>query len=214
MIDEVEDAALPSELDSLKKRADLMQIKYHPSIGLEALRAKINEAVTTEGPVVQEPEATTMPDLAAVVAAEQSAAPQAPAPVAVVAKLPEPETAGEKKNRLRREATKLVRIRITCMNPAKKKWGGDMFCVSNRNFGNVQRYVPFERDWHVEAVLLDMIRERQYLTFDAKKTKISGIDVKEPRYVPEFAIADLDPLTPTELHDLAQRQAMASGTQE
>lgn len=210
--DDVEDTTLPSELDSLKKRADLMGIKFHPSIGLEALRAKVNDTVTTEGPVVQE--TTTMPDLGAVVASEQVVAPQAPAPAAVVAELPKPETESEKKNRLRREATKLVRIRITCMNPAKKKWAGDMFCVSNRNFGNIQRLVPFERDWHVEAVLLDMIRERQYLTFDAKKTKISGIEVKEARYVPEFAIAILDPLTETELHDLAQRQAMASGTQE
>lgn len=209
---DVETIELPSELDSLKKRADLMQIKYHPSIGLEALRAKINEAVTSEGPVVQEPEVSTMPDLGAVVEAEQVAPAAAPAVAAPV--LAKPETADEKRNRLRREATKLVRIRITCMNPAKKKWSGDMFCVSNRNFGNIQRFVPFERDWHVEAVLLDMIRERQYLTFDAKKTKISGIEVKEARYVPEFAVAILDQLTPEQLHDLAQRQAMSAGTQE
>lgn len=210
---DVEESLIPSELDSLKKRAELMGIKFHPSIGLDSLRDKINGAVASEGPVEQEEElVSTMPSLAAAVEAEQ--APAAADPVAELPKPKAPETKDEKRNRLRREATKLVRIRITCMNPAKKKWGGDMFCVSNKNFGNIQRYVPFERDWHVEAVLLDMIRERQYLTFDSRKTKVSGIEVKEPRYVPEFAIAILDPLTPAQLKDLAQRQAMADGTQE
>lgn len=205
---EVEDGQLPSELDALKKRADLMQIKYHPNIGVDSLRDKINAAVSGEGVEAVQAVATelasSMPNLGAIAQAEQAAAPE-PA---------KPETADARKNRLRREATKLVRIRLTCMNPAKKNWGGDMFCVSNRNFGTIQRHVPFEREWHVEAVLLDMIRERQYLTFDTKKTKIAGITIKEPRSVPEYAIAILEPLTSVQLKELGQRQAMAAGTQE
>ena len=35
-----------NELDSLKARADMMGVGYHPKIGLEKLKAKVNDAMT------------------------------------------------------------------------------------------------------------------------------------------------------------------------
>ena len=148
---------------------------------------------------------STMPDLSAVVAEETAAA-------ATASTVPAEETPGQRKSRLRREATKLVRIHVSSMDPAKAKYKGELICVSNRNIGTIQRYVPYNRDWHVEQVLLDAMLEKQYMIFDEEKTPRAGITVKTPRNVPAFNVRILPPLTEAELKDLAQRQAMAEGT--
>ena len=44
-IDEMED-----ELTLLKERADMMGVKYHPSIGLEKLKEKVNEKLAPPKP--------------------------------------------------------------------------------------------------------------------------------------------------------------------
>lgn len=146
------------------------------------------------------------PDLAAVVADEQAAAVATP-------EAPAKETEGQRRLRLRREATKLVRIHISCMDPSKVKHKGELICVSNRNIGSIQRFIPFNRDWHCEQVLLDALLDKEYMVFDEEKTPRAGITVKTPRNVKAFNVRILPPLTEQELKDLAQRQAMADGTQ-
>ena len=56
MSDIQEELNAPDELSALKTRADAMGISYHPSIGLEKLRAKVNGAIetTTEEPTKEE----------------------------------------------------------------------------------------------------------------------------------------------------------------
>ena len=125
-----------------------------------------------------------------------------------------PESEGQKKNRLRREAMALVRVRVSCMDPQKKNLKGELLCVSNKNFGTVQRFIPFNREWHIEKVLYDALAEKEYMVFDREKTGRAGIEVVTPRNVPAFNIQVLPPLTKGELKDLAQRQAMADGTRQ
>lgn len=150
---------------------------------------------------IQSPvEPTKMPNLAEHMAAEQ-------APVDLTN-----ESEGHRKNRLRREATALVRVRISSMNPQKKNVKGELLCVSNRNIGTIQRYIPFNRDWHIEKVLYDALLAKEFMVFDREKTGRAGIEVVTPRCIPEFNIQVLPPLTKGELKDLAQRQAMANGT--
>jgi hypothetical protein len=125
-----------------------------------------------------------------------------------------PETEGQRKNRLRREAMALVRVRVSCMDPQKKNLKGELLCISNKNFGTVQRFIPFNREWHIEKVLYDGLMEKEYMVFDREKTGRAGIEVVTPRNVPAFNIQVLPPLTKGELKDLAQRQAMADGTRQ
>jgi hypothetical protein len=125
-----------------------------------------------------------------------------------------PETEGQKKNRLRREAMALVRVRVSCMDPQKKNLKGELICVSNKNFGTVQRFIPFNREWHIEKVLYDILLDKEYMVFDREKTGRAGIEVVTPRNVPAFNIQVLPPLSKGELKDLAQRQAMADGTRQ
>lgn len=177
-----------SELDALKKRADLMKLKYHPSISVEKLRAKIEAALNDE------PD----PD------AEQPKLEKADAP-----------TAGQLRKAAQAEALKLVRVNITCMNPAKREWEGEIFTVGNDLVGTIKKYVPFNTSdgWHVPAILLQMIRERECQIFVTERTR-NGVSVRTGRQIKEFAIDVLPPLTEKELAELARRQALAAGQGE
>jgi hypothetical protein len=113
---------------------------------------------------------------------------------------------------IRQAATKLVRVRVTCMNPAKRDWDGEIFMVGNRHTGTLRKYVPYGVDWHVPQMILDMIKARQCQVFQSVKRRTAGGDIssREGKLVKEFAVEILPPLK--ELAELAQRQAMAAGT--
>lgn len=113
----------------------------------------------------------------------------------------------------RSEALALVRVRVTCMNPNKKEWEGEIFCTGNSQLGTIKKYVPFEAEWHVPRVILNMIKRRQYQTFVTKKTPNGG-KIKVGKLVREFAVEELAPLSEKELAELRQRQVMASGSSE
>lgn len=185
------------ELTTLKARADLMGITYHPSIGVEKLRDKIAAAISTDEKV--EGQAPTEDSVVTPPADEPVAAPKA-------------ETEGERRKRKKMEALALVRIRLTCMNPNKKDWDGEIITVGNSLVGTVSRYIPFnaEEGWHVPAIMLEMLKNRQCQLFSTVKTK-NGISVRQSKLIREFAIEILPQLTEKELRDLAQRQAMAAG---
>jgi len=180
------------ELTTLKARADLMGITYHPSIGVEKLRDKIAAAVSAdekvEGQAPPEEKVQNLP----------------PAPKV--------ETEGERRKRLKMEALALVRIRLSCMNPAKKEWDGEIITVGNRLVGTVSKYVPFnaEEGWHVPRIMFEMLKDKQCQIFVSSKTK-NGVTMRQGKLIREFAIEILPQLTEKELRDLAQRQAMAAG---
>lgn len=182
---EVENTPLvQDELAVLKARADLLGIKYHPSISLEKLREKVNASITPD-----EPEETpTDPDSSAITF--------------------EPETPNAKRLRMKREATKLVRVRVTCMNPIKKEWDGEIFTVGNNAVGSIKKYVPFnaEDGWHVPQMILQMMQERMCQIF-VTVTDDRGNKVRRGKQIREFAIEYLPQLTKAELAELAARQA-------
>lgn len=215
MTDEVE----KTELEQLRERATLMGIKFHPNSKEESLRNKIQavldgasadavgdeeeneEAGENEDPVDNGTAAnTSMPKLDTV--------PAQPAKKAVEFV---PETKEQKAYRLKLAGTKLVRVMIHCNNPMKKDWQGEQFTVSNRNLGTINRFVPFEVEWHVEAAILEMMRDRQYLGFNSRKVGPMKMEVKEPKFLKEFNIEILEPLTPKELQKLVVKQALQGG---
>lgn len=185
LIEENQDAevVVQDELEALKARANLLGVKFHPSISLEKLREKVNAAVTSESE-----------------AEEPSNSPSET----------KEETIGEKRKRLKAEALKLVRIRLTCLNPAKKEWEGEIITVGNSLIGSVKKFVPFNADdgWHVPHVIYQQLKERQCQVFYTD-TDTRGNKVRKGKLIKEFAIEVLPPLTSEELAELARRQAMS-----
>lgn len=180
MTDLDHDLPIPDELTTLKERADLMGLDYHPSIGLEKLRAKVLAAQSNA------------PDEA-----------KAPAKEAV-------ESASDTQFRLRNTANELLRIRVSCMNPVKKEWEGELLTAGNSVVGSFTKFVPFnvEDGWHVPRIIYNQLKERQCQIFYTVKDE-RGNSVRKGKLIKEFAIEILPNLTPEELQELAQRQAMA-----
>ena len=167
------------ELTLLKERADLMGIKYHPSISLDTLKERVNSALN-----------------------KTEVAPKDTG-VAVV------ETETQLRARQIAEFTRLIRVRITCMDPNKKNWPGEYFTVSNGVIGTVKRFVPFNNTegWHIEKIIYDHMKTVRRMEFKEIKGP-RGMKIKKTVQVPAFAIEVLDPLTPAQLKDLAQKQAL------
>ena len=178
----IEDELVVDELEVLKARADKLGIKYHPSISLAKLKEKVTEGLEEDSPEV-------------------------------VTVKPGKETDVQLKARKRREANALIRIRVACMNPNKKEWDGEIITTGNTNTGTIKKFVPFNSDegYHVPHMIYEQLLQRQCQVFVTVKDN-RGNKVRKGKLIKEFAIEVLPPLTEKELKELAQRQAMASGS--
>jgi hypothetical protein len=163
------------ELATLKARADMLGITYHPSIGLEKLKEKL--AAVQKEPEEKATEAAPMDARAS----------------------------------LKADALRLIRVRLTCMNPAKKEWDGEFISAGNSVIGTAKRYIPFHADegWHIEKILYDYLVDKQCQIFVTHKDG-RGNNIRKGKLIKEFAIEVLPSLTNQEIKDIAQRQAMAN----
>lgn len=180
------------ELDTLKARADLMGIKYKANIGIESLKAKIQVRLDSEdGDEEDEPVKKTASQTLSGKALEQHI-----------------------RDTQMGEQLRLVRVRISCLNPAKAGLQGEILTVANRYIGTVRKYVPYgeatDNGYHVPFVLLEELRSRKFNSIKTKKGSMGNIEVSQ-RLVPEFAIEELPALTGAELAKLAAAQLAASG---
>lgn len=103
------------------------------------------------------------------------------------------------------KAKELVRVKVSCLNPALKSRGGVRVQVGNAKLGMIGRHIPFDHEWHVERILVEELRNRQYMSFEEREGKY-GIKVKDKRMVPAFNVIELAPLTKAELEQLAEDQ--------
>jgi len=213
-------APQPSELDMLKARAKLMGIEHSNNISVETLKAKIDAKLKGE------PEKQEAP-------AQNQASQAQPNPlenVSPAGRNMDVETAKELVKPVEPEAPKrqlslrqhlietemkLVRCRITCLDPKKKDLPGEILTVGNEYLGTVRKFVPFgehtDDGYHIPHCIYTMMRDRKFVSIQTKK--IGGKEQIISRDAAEFAIEVLEPLTKQQLHDLAVAQ-IAAGTVE
>ncbi len=195
-----EQAQQPSELDMLKSRAKLMGITFSNNIGLDALKTKIEEHK-------QASEAKTQTQVTAQTNEQQ----------------PEAQAENQKKAKtislrahLQKEKMKLVRLRITNLDPKKKDLPGEILTVGNEYLGTVRKFVPFgeatDNGYHVPYCLYELMRDRKFLSIKTRKGP-KGQTIVEQQMVREFALEILPPLTEAELARLSAAQLSAGGVE-
>lgn len=174
-------------LTALKKKADLMGVKYHHKVGIEKLTTLLEAAGNT-------PDGTSIESLPITTATIKGGR--------IISK----------REVLRKEAGRLIRIRVACMNPNKKEWEGEIYTVSNSVVGTFKKYVPFNIDagWHVPNIIFQHMQERECQIFYTVKGP-RGNKIRKGKLIKELAIEVLPPLTSQERKDLAVQQAMARG---
>lgn len=191
----------PNELTLLKRRADQMNLSYHPNIGVDALKKKISDILEGTKPAETQTAPTT----------EETAA-------------AEPElTAAQKRlalrNEVRAEALKLVRVRISNMNPDKNDLEGEIFTVANKYIGEVKKFIPYGEStdvgYHIPMCIYNQLKSKKFLQLRTVKSQTFGKpDSVKQRWVLEFNIEVLEPLTKQELADLARAQAARADIDE
>ncbi len=185
----------PSELDVLKGRARMMNLTFSNNISLETLRARVNAKAQGD------PDPTEGTDEAEVNALGSDVKPKE-------------ETRQEMRDRLHLEAMKLVRIRITNLDPKKKDLPGEIIAVGNDILGVVKKYIPYgeasENGYHVPQIIYDELKDRKFL--DIRTSKKAGQISVSQNWSREFALEVLEPLTEQELARLAASQAATRGT--
>ena len=195
-----EQAQQPSELDMLKSRAKLMGITFSNNIGLDALKTKIEEHK-------QASETKTQTQVTAQTNEQQA----------------ESQTENQKKaktlslrSHLQKEKMKLVRLRITNLDPKKKDLPGEILTTGNEYLGTVRKFVPFgeatDNGYHVPYCLYEMMRDRKFLSIKTRKGP-KGQTIVEQQMVREFALEILPPLTEAELARLSAAQLSAGGVE-
>ena len=171
------------ERNALKAKADLLGIDYHPNISAVKLAERIKAFLEDAG--VDKQRDDTITGLTSEV---------------------------DIRRQQRLDATRQVRIVISCMNPAKKDWQGEVFTCGNTNVGTHSKFVPFNVPWHVPTIIYKMIKRRKYQQF-IKVRGEDGEEYKKSILAKEFTVEELDPLTPAELKHLAAQQSAANGTE-
>lgn len=112
-----------------------------------------------------------------------------------------------RRSRLKKKASRLIRVRIHCNDPAKKDWPGEYITVGNNAVGTYRKYVPYNQDepFHLPEIIVNALREKRVQVFATKKSK-NGIPVRESKSIAAYAIEIVQPLTEEELAQLANSQ--------
>ncbi len=203
MIDETNDlnssdqTPLPDELTLLKARADQLGISYHPKIGVPKLKLKIDLKLNPEVAKESIPETP-----------EDYAVPEATQKMNTLVKNVV-ETARERTQRLKDASFRLIRIKVTCMNPAKTYLEGEIFTAGNSMIGSVKKFVPFNNvaGWHVPFIIYEFMKERQCQIFTNHKDHRGNV-TRRGKLINEFSIEVMDKLTLKEINTLKEAQGL------
>lgn len=168
------------EMTVLKERAKQLGLNVSNNIGIDTLRKRVNSALSPDGDYEDEPK-----------------------------KLVSSKKTPTLQKYLHDEAMKLVRVRVVCMNPAKKGLRGEIFTVGNQYLGVIKKFVPYGKGsangYHVPNIIYQQMLDRKYqqISVDEEDDKIN---VNLGQMVAELSIEVLPPLTNKELEKLAADQ--------
>ena len=188
-----------SNLEALKERAKELGVKHHHNAG----EAKIQEAIDAH-----------LAENAKAELAEEFSHPVNKNHIDPDTGKIVPMTSEEYRTKYlperKKNMNRLVRCRVTCMNPAKREWEGEIISVGSAKHGTFKKFVPFDgREWHVPKVIFDEMKSRQCTIFHTV-TDARGQKIRKGRLIDEFAIEVLPPLTPEQLEKLKKEQALAN----
>lgn len=103
---------------------------------------------------------------------------------------------------------RLLRVNVTCLDPMKKEYKGEIFTVGNDVIGSVKKYVPFNTTdgWHVPAIIVQQLRDKECQIFQSVKND-KGQEIRTGKTIKAYIVQELPPLTPEELAELAKVQS-------
>lgn len=174
--------------EKLRENGKLMGLTFSPNEGIVSMRQKLADAreLLLQEPLVQD----------------------------VSVPVDERKAEFDVRKKLRMEMTKLVRVQIACLNPAKSELPGEIFTVHNDVVGTVKKFVPYNEageSYHIPFFLYKFLKRKKYLQIVAPPK--GARTAATTKMVPEFSITVLEQLTPAELKELARAQGAAEAAE-
>lgn len=188
----------------MKNRAKTLGVKFHPSIKADSLSVKIRDHIDKQArssKIISDEQVTDN----AVNASQTNKI--------VEEKINElddndaDQAELKAKLRARQEATKMVRIIISSMDPSRSEHKGELISVGNSVIGNITKFIPYETEWHVENIVYLALKEKKYRQ-TVRKKEGQGRITQSSRLVQALSIQLLAPLTEAELKELKRQQAL------
>ncbi len=108
-----------------------------------------------------------------------------------------------------KEATKLIRLRIKNLNPAKRDLHGEIYTIANSVLGKISKYIPYDEageSYHVPNCIYKLLKSKKFLQVRTYKDPVTKAQRIEQMWIPEFSLEELPQLTQEELKDLAIKQ--------
>lgn len=202
----------PKEIDLLRQRAKLMGVAYKDADTADIIKAAIDEKNKKTTPVTSSE--TTAPN--ALEESKKFADSRDTIP-AVSTDIDKPVKKKTLRQRIYDENMRLVRVRITNLDPKKKDLPGEVLTVANEYLGTVKKFIPYgeqtEDGFHIPWVLYKFMKARRFLNIRVKKDRRTGTNHTTQSWVHEFALEILPALTENELRQLGSAQ-MAAGSIE
>lgn len=188
----------PTALELLKSEADAYKIAYSPNIGIEALRGKVDGYLEAKAEAQQ----LAKEELAKEAAIETEVAKRTGAIKAAPITADEKEfDLGKHRQKKTLEATRLVRVIVSCLNPDKSGDDQGNFQAGNAFIETVKRQIPFNVPWYTEQILLNVIREKTY-------QQRYGKGLLQQRNAKEYQVTEIGDISPQELEELKRSQAL------
>lgn len=110
----------------------------------------------------------------------------------------------------KKELMKLVRVKITAHSPFEKQLPAITIDAGNSTVGNVHRTIQLNEPWHVEQIILNVLKEKKYRAKKEKADPTTRRKVYSNVSYASYNIEILPPLTEKELKELAATQ-LATG---
>jgi hypothetical protein len=193
----------PLKLQHIRAQADMLGVKYHHRAGIEKIQVLIDEHL-----IAQNKELIPEPAAEASIRAE----PVVPGYEEKIIPMTEAEYKKERQRKAKSLVGSLLRVRITCLDPHKKNWPGELISVGSAKLGTFKRYVPFDTEdpWHIPKIIYDVLTERM-CSVPIKKKDARGHKTTAYKQIKAYAISLEEPMTNEEIKELARQQALAGG---
>ncbi|WP_038345666.1 hypothetical protein [Acinetobacter sp. A47] len=168
------------ERATLIQQATMLGIQFHPNIGTDTLRERVQAKLKEHTADLADGHFETSQP---VKTSDEHAARMA----------------------LRDEANKLIRVRVTCMDPMKKEFQGEYYTVANSEVGTIRKYVLFNEEYHLPNFIVKQLQAKTCQIFVTKKND-RGVPVRTGKSIKAYSVEILPQLTKDELAELAADQ--------
>jgi len=124
------------------------------------------------------------------------------------------QSVGQAKLNARRKAMSLIRINVSCNDPMKTSWTGELISAGNDVVGSITKYVLFNTvdGYHVPKIVYNTLKDKMCTVFVNKK--INGQMSKVAKQIKAYTIEVLPQLTVEELAELGKEQQARGATDE